>query len=60
MNGNYEWQQQQAKQRVQKQLRVSQQHRLSKQQKGAPQTDSTQSIIRLPLRLVTALFSLVR
>jgi hypothetical protein len=60
MNNNYEWQQQHTNQRIQKRLRDSQQHCMSKKQKDQARQDSAQSIIRLPLRLVTAILSLGR
>ncbi len=60
MNGNYEWQQQQTNQRIQKRMQESQQHRMSKQEKSSPRESSAGSIFRMPLRLVTAILSLVR
>lgn len=60
MNSNYEWQQQQTNQRIQKHMRESQQHRMSKQQTDSARQDSSKSILRLPLRLVTAILTLGR
>ena len=60
MNSNYEWQKQQTQQRIQKRMQESHQHRKSKQQNARPDEGSSQSIIRLPLRLITAIFSLGR
>ena len=60
MNSNYEWQKQQTQQRIQKRMQESHQHRKSKQQNGRQDEGSSQSIIRLPLRLITAIFSLGR
>ncbi len=61
MNSNYEWQQQQTNQRLQKRRQEAHQHRLSKQQDANSQSPgSARSIIRLPLRLVTALLGLGR
>ena len=57
MNGSYEWQRQQAQQRIHNRYQESQQHRLSKQQNGG--TDSEQDTIRseaqLPLRLISTI-----
>lgn len=60
MNSNYEWQQQQTNQRIQKHMRESQQHRMSKQQTDSARQDSSKNILRLPLRLVTAILTLGR
>ena len=60
MNSNYEWQKQHTQQRIQKRMRESQQHQMSKRQNDSTGENAAQSIIRLPLRLVTAILHLLQ
>ena len=61
MNGNYEWQRQQAQQRIQKRYNESRQYRLSKQRSSGGNSDQgANRAARLPLRLVTAILNLLR
>jgi hypothetical protein len=55
MHSNYQWQKHQTDERIQQRLQESQRHRLANQQQDTQPHESTaRSILRLPLRLVTA------
>jgi hypothetical protein len=60
MHGNYEWQQNQVKQQINKRMRESEQHRLARREDKSADKGAAHSVIRLPLRLVTAILHLGR
>lgn len=60
MNSNFEWQLQQSKQRIQKQMENAQRHRLAKKENDSPVSNTAHTVFRLPLRLVTAILTLIR
>jgi hypothetical protein len=61
MNGNFEWQRQQAKQRLQSRYAASEQHRLGKKKHSvAANGESPSRTSRPRLRLVTVILNLFR
>jgi hypothetical protein len=60
MNSNFEWQQQQTKQRIQKRMGDGHRHRLAKKESDSPASNAAHTAFRLPMRLVTAIFALIR
>lgn len=61
MNGNFEWQRQQAKQRLQSRYAASEQHRLGKQGHTESGSDEVPPRTSRPrLRLVTVILNLFR